>query len=66
MITYQILIQGLLDEQWSIWFEGMQVTPEPSFSVTCLTGKARDQAELLGILNHLHQLNLVVLRFEQS
>ena len=66
MATYQIIVLGLLEADWSLWLDGIQVTPEPEQGVTCITGTACDQAELFGVLNRLHQLNLVVLRFEQK
>jgi len=65
MALYQIVVQGLLDASWSEWFEGMQVTPELALGVTCLTGMARDQAELFGMLNRLRDLNLVIVKVER-
>jgi hypothetical protein len=66
MIRYQIVIQGLLSIDWSFWFEGMQVTPDSVRGVTCISGMACDQAELYGIINLLRDLNLIILKFEQS
>ena len=43
----------------------MQVTPELALGVTCLTGMARDQAELFGMLNRLRDLNLVIVKVER-
>jgi hypothetical protein len=66
MTTYQIVVLGLLEADWCLWLEGMQVTPEPEQGVTCISGTVRDQAELFGVLNQLQALNVVVLRFEQK
>jgi hypothetical protein len=66
MADYQIVVLGLLEADWSTWLVGMQVTPEPEQGVTCISGRARDQAELLGVLNQLQALNVVVLSFEQK
>lgn len=65
MATYQIIVQGLLDEHWSVWFEGMQVTPVPEQGVTCIRGVVRDQTALFGLLNQMRDLNLSIIQFEQ-
>jgi osmotically-inducible protein OsmY len=57
--TYQIQVQGRLDEDWSVWFSGMTVTSEGG--VTTLTGPVADQAALRGILTRIWDLNLTLL-----
>jgi hypothetical protein len=66
MFRYRIIIKGLLDIDWSLWFEGMQVTPDSVQGVTCINGSARDQAELYGIINLIRDLNLIILKFKQT
>jgi hypothetical protein len=62
--TYQITIKGVLTEKYTDWFNGMLVDFERKHEtnpVTILTCRVRDQAELNGILNWLHNLNLTLL-----
>jgi hypothetical protein len=65
VVTYQMVVQGVLDSDWSLWNEGMRVTPSVE-GVTRITGTARDQAEVFGILNLIRDLNLTLLKFEQT
>ena len=58
--TYQIIVPGALDENWSEWAGGMTITVESESdgpSVTTLT-VAIDQAGLQGILRRLYSLGL--------
>jgi hypothetical protein len=70
--TYQIQVQGQLDETWSQWFHGLTVTVENGSSdgrfgnaethaVTTLTGPVADQAALRGVLTRILDLNLVLI-----
>ena len=62
--TYQIKVQGRLDEGWSDWFSNTTVTVEPQKdgpTVTTLTGIIPDQAALHGLLNRIRDLNLPLL-----
>ena len=61
--TYQIEVEGRLDERWSDWFGGMTITVERESDgppITTLTGIVADQAALQGILRALYTLGLVV------
>lgn len=59
--TYQIKVQGKLDEGWSDWFSGMTVTFEgDSAPITTLTGAVADQSALRGILTKIWDLNLTL------
>jgi hypothetical protein len=63
-MTYQIQVQGKLDEGWSEWFRGMTVAFEcanDGSPVTTLTGPVADQAALRGTLNRIWDLNLTLL-----
>jgi len=63
-MVYQIKVQGQVDSSWSDWIAGMEVTstinPGEGWTTT-FTGHVTDQASLRGIVNHLWDLNLVLL-----
>lgn len=64
MTIYQIIVGGVVDQDWSDWFNGMEITTRndrDTGRVTIFTGYVIDQAALRGILNHLWDLNLVIL-----
>jgi hypothetical protein len=68
LATYQIKVQGQLDEKWSDWFNGMTITFESasnSSSITTLTGAVADQAKLRGILSRIWDLNMTVVSVTQ-
>ena len=64
--TYQIQVQGFLDESWSDRLSGVTITSgeEDGAPVTILSGKLADQAALFGVLNTLYDLHLPVLLVE--
>jgi hypothetical protein len=57
---YQIRIKEQLDNQWAEWFSPLVIHNEPTGDAT-LTGPIRDQAQLMGILLRLHDLNISLL-----
>ena len=57
---YEIRIKGQLDESWSDWLEGLEVTLLENGEMI-LSGYIRDQAALMGTLNKLYGLNLALL-----
>jgi hypothetical protein len=61
--TYQIVVQGQIDQTWSDRLEGMhcQVRVEADAPVTTLEGELSDQAALAGVLNTLYGLHLTLL-----
>ena len=62
--TYQIEVQGYLDESRSDWFDGMAIMPQvdaEGTSITRLTGMVVDQAALHGVLRKLYVLGLPLL-----
>jgi hypothetical protein len=63
--TYQIRVKGNLDQQWSDWFDGFDITPEMN-GKTLLSGSVVDQAALYGVLLKLHNLGLVLLLVERA
>ena len=69
---YEIRILGVLDEQWSSWFNGLTISSQEIDSdipITTLTVRDPDQAQLRGILNKIWDLNLTlisVINFEET
>jgi hypothetical protein len=60
-VTYQIEVQGFLDEDQSDRFGEMSIKPvvgPTGYSITRLTGTVLDQAELHGLLRKLYDLGL--------
>ncbi len=66
-VTYRIEVEGFLNESWSECLAGMRITirkrPD-STAVTTLVGRLRDQAELTGVLNSLHDLHRPIVKVE--
>jgi len=56
---FEIRFKGHLDNGWSDWLEGMQVSLLENGD-TILSGIIVDQAALMGILNKLSRLNLTL------
>ena len=61
---YEIRVQGVLDQRWSAWFEGLQVSSDGHQTVIC--GPVADQAALHGLLNKVCGLGLVLISVRQS
>jgi hypothetical protein len=57
--SYEIKVQGVLDEAWADWFHGMIITIEGNR--TTLRGTIIDQAALRGILSKIWDLNLTLI-----
>jgi hypothetical protein len=55
--TYQIIVKGILDEKWSDWFEGFQITHQGE-NETLLIGQVSDQSALHGLLAKIRDLGL--------
>ena len=54
-MRYEIRVEGILDEWWSDWFDGMQVTSHAD-GVTVIAGPVTDQAALHGLLAKVRDL----------
>ncbi len=61
--TVRIHIQGRIDEDWSDWFEGLQV--QTTDEGTLLQGQVTDQSALYGVLAKLRDLGLELISVEQ-
>ena len=66
--SYRIVVQGVLNEEWSDRLGGLAITATSQagrIPQTTLAGQLRDQAELSGVLETLHSLHLPILKVEQ-
>jgi len=57
---YVIRLNGLLDDTWAEWFEGLAITRETD-GTTTLSGPVLDQAALHGLLIKVRDLGLPLL-----
>jgi hypothetical protein len=58
--SYEIRIQGHLDQHWSDWFGGLIVTHEDD-GTTTLRGAIADQAHLHGLLAKVRDLGATLI-----
>jgi hypothetical protein len=56
-VRYEIRVEGMLDEHWSAWFDGMQIISERQ-GETVIGGPVTDQAALHGLLAKVRDLGL--------
>tara|TARA_R110000772_G_scaffold24209_3_gene64098 strand:- start:819 stop:1073 length:255 start_codon:yes stop_codon:yes gene_type:complete len=64
---YCIKVQGVIDERYTGYFGDMVISAEQKAEgkiTGILTGKIKDQSELLGVLNALHNLHLPIVSME--
>jgi hypothetical protein len=59
-MTYEIVLDGHLDDHWSDWFGGLTVTRNDDGTST-LAGPVADQAELHGVLARIRDLGATLL-----
>ena len=57
---YEIRVEGILDERWSSWFDGLDVRSAGQ-NATILVGPVADQAALHGLLSRVNDLGLVLI-----
>jgi hypothetical protein len=62
---YEIRVQGILDQRWSDWFDGLRLTSEPG-GVTLIAGPIADQAALHGVLAKVRDLGLPLLSVHRA
>ena len=58
--TYQLKVKGTIPLDWSSWFEGFSISPQPG-DETLLTGRIMDQAALHGVLTRIATLGIPLL-----
>ena len=56
---YEIRAEGVLDQRWTAWFEGLQVTSEGSQTV--ISGPLPDQPALHGVLIKVRDLGMCLI-----
>jgi len=54
-VRYEIRVDGVLDAQWSCWFNGLDITTEAG-SVTIISGLVVDRAAVHGLLARIRAL----------
>jgi hypothetical protein len=55
-VRYEIVVEGVLDDIWSAWFDGLNVSGDADAGVT--TRPLPDQAALHGLLAKIRDLGL--------
>ena len=58
---YEIEVNGILDDQWSEWFDGFSITYLDNKN-TLLRGNVQDQSALHGIFAKIRDLGLALVR----
>ncbi len=59
---YEIRVEGVLDQHWTAWFEGLEIGCDDS-----QTGRPRDgSGRLHGVLNRICDLGLVLISVRRS
>jgi hypothetical protein len=56
---YELRVEGVLDDHWSEWFGGLQISSQGG--QTILSGTLPDQPALQGILSKVGDLGLTVI-----
>ena len=56
----EIRVEGILDERWSSWFDGLDIRSDGE-DVTVISGRVADQAALHGLLSRVHDLGLALI-----
>ncbi len=62
--SYEIRIQGYLEDRWADWFEGLTIQREED-GTTLLSGRLPDQTALHGVLLKIRDMNLKILSVRQ-
>ena len=62
--SYEIRIQGYLEDRWTDWFEGLTIQREED-GTTLLSGRLPDQTALHGVLLKIRDMNLKILSVRQ-
>jgi hypothetical protein len=58
--TYELRIDGHLDQRWSAWFGGLTLAHDDD-GTTTLRGPVTDQAELHGLITKVRDLGVTLL-----
>jgi hypothetical protein len=60
-IRYEILVEGVLDDTRSAWFESLDVSGDSDAGITTIAGPLPDQAALHGLLAKIRDLGIPLL-----
>lgn len=63
--TYELRVQGHLDDRWSDWLGRLAVRRQDD-GTTVLTGPIVDQAELHGLITRIRDLGLPLLSVQRT
>jgi hypothetical protein len=58
--TYEMRVQGHLEDRWSAWFDGMELLVDAD-GTTLIRGQVADQAALHGLIQRVRDLGLTLL-----
>jgi hypothetical protein len=61
---YEIRVQGRLDQRWSAWLDGLDVSHTED-GTTILRGRVLDQAALHGLLHKMRDIGLPLISLAQ-
>jgi hypothetical protein len=62
--TYELRVQGHLDDRWSDWLDGLSVRRQAD-GTTVLAGPIVDQAGLHGVITRIRDLGLPLLSVQR-
>jgi len=65
--NYCLCVKGFLDDSWSDRLSGFRISNQVSDGmspVAELTGRIRDQSELIGLLNGLYEMHMPIISVE--
>ena len=62
--NYQICLEGILDERWLRWFEGLEVKTSPN-DQTIIRGEF-DQSALHGLFNRIFDLGVTLISVQRQ
>ena len=63
--VYEIRVKGVINGEWSEWFEGLKMSPQPS-GETMLIGPLVDQAALHGLLQKIRDMGLPLISVKRA
>ena len=61
---YEIRVEGVLGEEWSAWFDGLQVASDGGETV--ISGAITDQPALHGLLNRIRDLGISLISVHRT
>jgi len=61
--NYQICLEGILDERWLRWFEGLEVTSNAD-NQTIIRGEF-DQSALHGLFNRIRDMGVTLISVQR-